>query len=85
VLTGGIPKKPALDNLPGTKQGKNGSGNLGYDGPRPPRGPVHRYFFHLFALSEHINLAPGATAAQLRKAIEGKVVAQAEIMGTYSR
>jgi hypothetical protein len=84
-LSRGVPKGPSLENPPGAKQGKNGFGNTGYDGPRPPRGPVHRYFFHLFALREPVNLAPGATAAQLRKAMEGKILAQAEIVGTYSR
>lgn len=85
ILSGGIPKKGTLDEIPGACQGKNGWGNIGYDGPRPPRGPSHRYFFKLYALKEQLKLGPGLTASQLQKAMKGKTLAEAELMGTYSR
>jgi len=84
-MNAGIPKTPIVEDLGKAKQGKNDFGNLGYDGPRPPRGPQHRYFFRLFALKEPLDLKHGATASQLRKAMEGKILAEAELMGTYSR
>ena len=84
-LEAGIPKQPTLAQLGGAKQGQNGFRQTGYDGPRPPAGPVHRYYFKLYALSEALDLKPGANAAALQRAMKGKVLAEAQIMGTYSR
>jgi hypothetical protein len=81
----GVASKPVLEVPAGAKHGRNDFGNTGYDGPKPPPGPRHRYFFRLFALKEPLTLAPGATAQQLRKAIEGKVLDKAEMICTYSR
>jgi len=64
--------------------GKNDFGKPGYGGPAPPSG-THRYFFRLYALDGALSLPPGATVAQLRRAMEGHILAEAERMGTYSR
>lgn len=53
-------------------------------GPPPGRGP-HRYFFRLFAVDQPTRLRPASDKAQLLAAIEGHVVAQAVLMGTYER
>jgi Raf kinase inhibitor-like YbhB/YbcL family protein len=84
-LKQGLPKHAELKDPVGVKQGKNDSGNIGYDGPRPPKGPKHRYIFHLYALSEPLELASGATAQQLRNAMKEKVLAETQIIGIYSR
>jgi Raf kinase inhibitor-like YbhB/YbcL family protein len=68
----------------GGTHGKNDFGKLGYGGPAPPSG-THRYFFRLYALDRVLGLAPGATAAELRRALAGRVLAEASRMGTYSR
>ncbi len=78
----GIPVDPELDN--GTIQGSNSWGNIGYGGPAPPSGK-HRYFFTLYALEGQLHLAPGATAEELREAMKGNILGQAEFMGEYSR
>ncbi len=65
-------------------QGKNDSGKIGYTGPCPPSGS-HRYFARLYALREELNLEPGATGQQVRSAMEGLEIEEAEAMGTYSR
>jgi Raf kinase inhibitor-like YbhB/YbcL family protein len=65
-------------------QGKNDFGKIGYGGPCPPSG-THRYFFKLYAVDAELPLKAGATRAELEKALEGHVVAQAQLMGTYSR
>ena len=57
----------------------------GYGGPCPPDGPAHRYFFKLLAVDTVLNLAAGATKSELLRALEGKVVAQGSLMGTYKR
>lgn len=65
-------------------QGRNDAGKLGYVGPAPPSG-VHRYFFRLYALDSRLDLEPGASPVQVANAMEGHVIAQAELMGTYER
>jgi len=60
---------------------------LGYDGPCPPWNDsiVHHYHFRLYALDvEHLKLADGFTIAELRSAMDGHVLAEAELMGTYA-
>ncbi len=69
----------------GIKQGKNDFGRIGYGGPSPPPGKPHRYFFKLYALDTLLDLAPGATKNQLLQAMEGHILAQAQLMGTYKR
>ena len=68
----------------GAAQGSNGAGHQYYDGPCPPSG-THHYYFRLYALDTRLDLPPGATADQLRKAMQGHVIAQGELMGTFSR
>lgn len=60
---------------------------LGYDGPCPPWNDslVHHYQFRLYALDvEHLKLADGFTVTELRAAMDGHVLAEAELMGTYT-
>jgi len=64
--------------------GKNSWGDLGYGGPCPPSG-THRYFFKLYALDTTISLLPGATKEQVLKEMESHILAQAELMGTFSK
>ena len=64
--------------------GKNSSGNIGYDGPCPPSG-THRYYFKLYALDTLISLLPGASKEQLLKEMGGHILAQTELMGTFSK
>jgi len=68
----------------GSRHGSNSWGRLGYGGPCPPSG-IHRYFFKLYALDEALDLEPGASKEDLLEAIQGHVLAQTELMGTYSR
>ena len=67
------------------KQGINDFKRLGYGGPCPPPGKPHRYFFKLYALDTVLDLKPGATKSALLKAIDGHVLAQGQLMGTYGR
>jgi Raf kinase inhibitor-like YbhB/YbcL family protein len=64
--------------------GKNSSGNSRYDGPCPPSG-THRYYFKLYALDASINLLPGATKEEVLREMEGHVLSESELMGTFSR
>jgi Raf kinase inhibitor-like YbhB/YbcL family protein len=67
-------------------EGTGGFGEPGYRGPCPPPGHgPHRYFFRLFALDQEPDLEPGASRAELEGAMEGHVLAGAELVGTYER
>ena len=73
------------ENVPQVgNQGKNDKGDVGYTGPCPPSG-THRYYFHLYALDTILNLSPGATKADLEKAMKGHILAEGELMGKYKR
>jgi len=67
----------------GAREGQNDFGKIGYNGPCPPRGGPHRYCFKLFALDRKTNLKPGATKAELERAMKGHIVAQAEMVGRF--
>ena len=82
-LPEGVPKDAELKN--GARQGKNSWPRTGYNGPCPPPVPAHRYFFKLYALDAKTNLRAGATKAELEKAMQGHILAQAEVMGRYKR
>jgi Raf kinase inhibitor-like YbhB/YbcL family protein len=69
---------------PGAVEGKNDADGLGYTGPYPPIGR-HRYFFKLYALDQPVRLTEGHTKADLLRAIEGHVIATAQLVGTYQR
>ena len=68
----------------GSQQGQNSWRRQGYGGPCPPRG-THRYIFRLYALGAVLDLADGANKQQLLGAMEGQILAQAELMGVYTR
>lgn len=82
ALPEGVPagEKPSQGGM----NGNNGAGRSGYTGPCPPSG-THRYFFRLYALDTKLDAAPGLTKDKLLQAMEGHVLAQAELMGVYSR
>lgn len=67
----------------GSQQGTNSWGRLGYGGPCPPSG-VHRYFFKLYALNAPLTLDESATKEELLTAMEGHILMETELMGTYS-
>ncbi len=82
-LPEGVPKTKELAG--GGLQGTNDSRKIGYDGPCPPPGKPHRYYFKLYALKSKLNLAAGATKKDVEHAMKGCILAQAELMGRYGR
>ena len=69
----------------GSRQGKNDFKRTGYGGPCPPKGDPHRYFFKLYALDVEVDLGPGASKKELLQSMEGHILAQGQLMGTYKR
>ena len=85
-LVEGIPPVGRPGSPAGAIQGRNSWGSFGYRGPAPPKGHgVHRYFFKLYALDQALDLAQGLDKKDLLEAIQGHIVSQAELMGTYHR
>jgi Raf kinase inhibitor-like YbhB/YbcL family protein len=78
----GIPE----DSAGGAVEGLTTGGKVGYNGPAPPAdGGPHRYRFRLYALDKSPGLKPGATRKQLMERIEGSVLGETEVKGTYER
>jgi Raf kinase inhibitor-like YbhB/YbcL family protein len=66
------------------RAGKNDWGSTGYRGPCPPIGR-HRYFVRAFALDRELGDLHEPSKAELLKALEGHVLAQGELVGTYQK
>ncbi len=85
-LAEGIATEAELSSPAGALQGRNTSGDIGYHGPMPPPGHgVHHYHFKLYALDTQLELKSGADKQALLAAMEGHVLARAELVGTYER
>jgi Raf kinase inhibitor-like YbhB/YbcL family protein len=67
-------------------EGPNDFGVGGWSGPCPPHrhGP-HRYLFRLYALDAELDVGFRATRPEVERAIDGHVLATAELMGTFER
>jgi Raf kinase inhibitor-like YbhB/YbcL family protein len=77
---------PTQGQLPGSAlQGKNDFGETGYGGPCPPPGRPHRYQFTLYALNQPLGLKAGISKKQLLSTMQGHVLAQGQLTGTYQR
>jgi len=82
-LPGGFEKKEQLAD--GTRQGQNDFRKIGYNGPCPPPGKPHRYFFKLYALNTDLALRAGATKSDVERAMEGHILGRSEWMGRFKR
>ncbi len=82
-LTEGVPKTE--DMAGGGRQGINDFRKTGYGGPCPPPGKPHRYYFKLYALDSMLKLKTKATKNDVEQAMQGHILAQAELMGSYKR
>jgi len=88
---GGLPADASASS-PSFVQGKNGAGQPGYRGPQPPadfppntgKRLVHIYRLALFALSSPTGLKDGFTLDELKSAMKGRILGQAELNISYS-
>jgi len=77
---------PGNDEMQGGgNQGVNDFARTGYGGPCPPPGRPHRYFFRLYALDGKLNLRTAARRKDVDQAMNGHVLAHADLMGLYGR
>ncbi|WP_456401094.1 YbhB/YbcL family Raf kinase inhibitor-like protein [Persephonella sp.] len=83
LLPENFPKIPQID---GIKQGINDLGRIGYGGPCPPKGSVHRYAFNVYAVSvPSLELSTGATRKIVEEKMEGKILSKGILIGIYGR
>ncbi len=83
--SGGLPEGIAPRDLPaGTREGVNDWRRTGYGGPCPPIGR-HRYFHKLYALDVVLEDLGEPTKDDLLAAMEGHILARAEVVGTYRK
>lgn len=79
----GLPE--AASSLPaGTLGGLNSWKRTGYGGPCPPIGR-HRYFFRIYALDTALPDLGKPNRLQLEQAMEGHILGEATLMGTYQK
>ena len=76
------PTTTELENL--TEEGMTDFGEEGYGGPAPPD-KRHTYVFKLYALDRNLDAFPyNETKADVEKAMEGHIIEQATLTGTYA-
>jgi hypothetical protein len=81
-----VPKTGSISEPPGAMQGVNSWNAIGYRGPAPPRGHgVHHYHFKLYVVDTALNMPAGVDKKKLLSAMQGHIVAQGELVGTYER
>jgi len=74
-------KNEITDNL--GSEGMTDFGELGYGGPAPPD-KRHTYVFKLYALDCRLDLSNESTKADVEKAMEGHIIEQTQLTGTYA-
>ncbi|GHV29334.1 hypothetical protein FACS1894167_08500 [Synergistales bacterium] len=77
-----LPENAAIDMAKDMAQGKNDFGAIGYGGPTPPNGR-HTYVITVYALDAEVNLSNGFSKKQFADAIDGHILAKAEVKGSY--
>lgn len=80
-LPEGLSNQEQLAN--GALQGENGYGEVGYRGPCPEPGPAHRYLFTIYAVDKVLELEAGASRKQVVDEINGRILTEAKLIGTY--
>jgi|GEM_PF-378851 len=84
VIPENIPKKKVVEEPIKALQGENDFGRIGYDGPCPPAGEKHRYYFEVYSLDKFINVEGGAKIEKVKDEMRGHIIQYGEAMATYS-
>ena len=73
----------ATESLQDATEGMTDFGEVGYGGPAPPD-KRHTYVFKLYALDCELDLPNESTKTDLEKAMEGHIIEQVTLTGTYA-
>lgn len=79
-----VTKTATATELGQATQGQNGTGAIGYYGPRPPSG-THTYMIKVYGLDEMLNLRYGTSKTELEKAMTGHILRTGLLKGKYSK
>jgi Raf kinase inhibitor-like YbhB/YbcL family protein len=82
-LPEGVPRTEKLKS--GAHQARNDFGTVGYRGPCPTAGTRHEYWFRVYALDGRLVLREKPKGRDVLRAIPGRALGVAEVMGSYSR
>jgi len=69
---------------PGT-EGLSDFGKYTYGGPCPSDEKLHHYIFRAYALNTILNINEGPTLSEVEKALRGRTISKAELIGTYQK
>jgi len=64
-------------------EGKTDFGEIGYGGPAPPDGR-HTYVFKGYALDVQLDLKEGFSKQELENAMQGHIISEAKLTGTFA-
>lgn len=78
-----LPENASIDQAYNMAQGRNDFGENGYGGPTPPDKP-HTYLLTVYALDEALPLEDGFSKEEFTSALDGHILAEATIAGSYS-
>jgi len=73
----------ATENLQDATEGMTDFGEFGYGGPAPPD-KRHTYVFKLYALDSMLDLHGESSKTDVEKAMEGHIIDQTQLTGTYA-
>ena len=85
VIPAGIPHGKIITTPVSAHQGINDAGEIGYTGPCPEPGHMHRYLFRVYGLDTIIELPGGAKKHELQGAMHGHILQYGETEGVASR
>jgi Raf kinase inhibitor-like YbhB/YbcL family protein len=85
IIPRAIPKNGTFEQPFSARQGLNDFGEIGYAGPCPPPGKMHRYIFRAFGLDGMLDLPGGSSVSELREAMRGHVLQEGEAVAKFGR
>lgn len=79
------PKEMIIENTVRGTERKNSFGKTRYQGPSPPEGKAHRYFFKLYALDSLLEIKAGSDKMTVEKAMNQHILTEGEIVCLYQK
>lgn len=84
-ISRGIPPEPRTSHPIPAVQGMNDLRRIGYSGPCPPEGTVHRFFIRVWDVGRKLDLPPGAARRELEEALSSAATGYGETTAVYGR
>jgi len=85
VIPAGIPPGKIVTAPVSALQGTNDAGIIGYSGPCPLPGEMHRYLFRVYGLDDFLEIPAGSRKHELFSAMQGHIIQYGETEGVAAR